>query len=141
SQHLPIVVLCGPEEAGRRGLQVGQSENSGRLRRCFPLLVARSPPLCRRWFQDQSSTATAVLRLCTPGQDGLLSARLAQLPLSAPLPAALRFQPSSHGNERLSAIAHMEVLEPDDAVVYDRGYFSYLLLHRHRQAGIHAIFR
>jgi hypothetical protein len=51
------------------------------------------------------------------------------------------FNLSPHGNERLSAIAHMEVLEPDDAVVYDRGYFSYLLLHRHWQAGIHAIFR
>ena len=51
------------------------------------------------------------------------------------------FDLASHANERLSAIAHLEVLQTDDIVVYDRGYFSYLLLHRHAQTGIHAIFR
>jgi Domain of unknown function (DUF4338)/Transposase DDE domain len=51
------------------------------------------------------------------------------------------FDLTSHANERLSAIRHLEVLQTDDVVVYDRGYFSYLLLHRHSQAGIHAIFR
>jgi len=36
---------------------------------------------------------------------------------------------------------HLEILQPDDVVVYDRGYFSYVLLHRHLTTGIHAIFR
>jgi len=56
-----------------------------------------------------------------------------QLPFDFDLP--------SHANERLSAVAHLEVLQAGDIVVYDRGYFSYLLLHRHVQTGIHAIFR
>jgi hypothetical protein len=47
----------------------------------------------------------------------------------------------SHGNERVCAMRHLEGLEPDDVVVYDRGYFSYPLLHRHHKTGIHAIFR
>jgi len=51
------------------------------------------------------------------------------------------FDLASHANERLCAMAHLEVLQTDDVVVYDRGYFSYLMLHRHAQTGIHAIFR
>jgi len=51
------------------------------------------------------------------------------------------FELASHGNERLCAMAHLEVLQTDDVVIYDRGYFSYHLLHRHVQTGIHAIFR
>lgn len=47
----------------------------------------------------------------------------------------------AHANERLCAMRHLEVLESDDVVVYDRGYFSYPMLHRHYQTGIHAIFR
>ena len=47
----------------------------------------------------------------------------------------------SHENERLCAIRHLESLRTGDVVVYDRGYFSYLLLHRHSSTGIHAIFR
>lgn len=47
----------------------------------------------------------------------------------------------SHGNERLCALRHLEILEKDDVVVYDRGYFSYPLLYRHHQSGIHAVFR
>lgn len=51
------------------------------------------------------------------------------------------FDLASHANERRSAIRHLEVLKADDVVVYDRGYFSHLMLHRHSQTGIHAIFR
>jgi hypothetical protein len=51
------------------------------------------------------------------------------------------FDLASHGNERLSAIRHLETLENGDVVVYDRGYFSYLLLYRHYERGLHAIFR
>jgi hypothetical protein len=47
----------------------------------------------------------------------------------------------SHGNERRCALRHLETLEKDDVVVYDRGYFSYPLLYRHHQSGIHAVFR
>jgi len=47
----------------------------------------------------------------------------------------------SHANERLCALRHLDVLHPHDVVVYDRGYFSYGLLHRHGETGIHAIFR
>lgn len=47
----------------------------------------------------------------------------------------------AHANERVCALRHLERLEPNDVVVYDRGYFSYPLLHRHYQTGIHAIFR
>jgi len=51
------------------------------------------------------------------------------------------FDLASHANERLSALGHLQVLQAEDIVVYDRGYFSYVLLHRHVQTGIHAIFR
>ena len=51
------------------------------------------------------------------------------------------FDLTSHANERLSAMRHLQVLQTDDVVVYDRGYFSYVLFHRHAQTGIHAIFR
>ena len=47
----------------------------------------------------------------------------------------------AHANERACAVKHMEALGKDDVVVYDRGYFSYLMLHRHYQTGIHAVFR
>jgi hypothetical protein len=51
------------------------------------------------------------------------------------------FDLASHANERLSALEHLKVLQTGDIVVYDRGYFSYVLLHRHVQTRIHAIFR
>ncbi len=47
----------------------------------------------------------------------------------------------SHGNERRCAMRHLDLLEKNDVVVYDRGYFSYPLLHQHWKTGIHAIFR
>ena len=47
----------------------------------------------------------------------------------------------SHANERVCAQQHLDVLEKNDVVVYDRGYFSYVMLHQHYQTGIHAIFR
>ncbi len=47
----------------------------------------------------------------------------------------------SHMNERKCALKHLEVLEPDDVVIFDRGYFSYLLLHEFHKKGVHAIFR
>ncbi len=51
------------------------------------------------------------------------------------------FRLTSHTDERVCAVEHLQVLQPNDVVVYDRGYFSYLMLHRHCATGIHAIFR
>ena len=47
----------------------------------------------------------------------------------------------SHHNERTCAEQHLKVLEKDDVVVYDRGYFSYLMLLHHVELKIHAVFR
>lgn len=47
----------------------------------------------------------------------------------------------SHMNERQCALRHLEILEPNDVVIFDRGYFSYLLLHEFHNKGVHAIFR
>ncbi len=47
----------------------------------------------------------------------------------------------SHSNERECAVRHLATLEKEDVVAYDRGYYSYLMLHKHWQTGIHAIFR
>jgi hypothetical protein len=67
---------------------------------------------------------------------GLLSC-LYQLKTQLPVD----FDLVSHNSERLIALEHLKVLQTGDVVVYDRGYFSYVLLHRHIQTGIHAIFR
>jgi hypothetical protein len=47
----------------------------------------------------------------------------------------------SHANERICAQHHLHILEENDVVVYDRGYFSYTMLHHHFDSKIHAIFR
>lgn len=47
----------------------------------------------------------------------------------------------AHSDERMCARKHLDVLEKNDVVVYDRGYYSYVMLHQHYQAGIHAVFR
>jgi hypothetical protein len=47
----------------------------------------------------------------------------------------------SHINERACAEQHLRELETDDVVVYDRGYYSYLMLHRHSERRINPVFR
>lgn len=47
----------------------------------------------------------------------------------------------SHANERRCALAHLTTLNTGDVVVYDRGYFSYAMLHYHLQSGVYPIFR
>ncbi len=47
----------------------------------------------------------------------------------------------SHGNERTVAISHLKVLKQNDVVVYDRGYFSYVMLHTHKTQKIQVVFR
>jgi len=47
----------------------------------------------------------------------------------------------SHANERICAQHHLHMLEENDVVVYDRGYFSYAMLYHHFDSKIHAVFR
>jgi len=51
------------------------------------------------------------------------------------------FDLSPKANERLMALDHFAVLQPNDVVVYDRGYFSYEMLYRHVEQGIETVFR
>ena len=51
------------------------------------------------------------------------------------------FDLSPHRDERSMALNHLHVLREDDLIVYDRGYFSYVLLHAHYQQKLHAVFR
>ena len=53
----------------------------------------------------------------------------------------LDFMLVTHGNERICAQSHLETIEKGDVVVYDRGYFSYMLLYTHIEHQIHCIFR
>lgn len=47
----------------------------------------------------------------------------------------------SHMNERKCALQHLKVVQPNDIMMFDRGYFSYLMLHEFHTAGVHALFR
>ena len=47
----------------------------------------------------------------------------------------------AHHDERAAALSHLDVLQPQDIVVYDRGYFSYAMLAQHGKRGLDAVFR
>lgn len=47
----------------------------------------------------------------------------------------------SHMDERICAIEHMDKMSQGDILVLDRGYFSYLLLYKSLEKGIHMICR
>ena len=47
----------------------------------------------------------------------------------------------AHADERRAARLHLDALAPGDVVVYDRGYYSFALLHAHAERGLHAVFR
>ena len=51
------------------------------------------------------------------------------------------FDLHAHRNERLAARQHLAALAPGDLVVYDRGYYSFELLHAHVERGMQAVFR
>jgi hypothetical protein len=51
------------------------------------------------------------------------------------------FNMVAHINERACAEQHLKILGNNDVVVYDRGYYSYLMLHHHFESQIHAVFR
>ncbi len=47
----------------------------------------------------------------------------------------------AHGDERRAALAHLKALSANDIVVYDRGYYSWEMLHAHVARGLHPVFR
>ena len=51
------------------------------------------------------------------------------------------FDMAAHGNERRMARAHLKALNAQDVVVYDRGYYSFEMLHEHVVRGVHPVFR
>jgi hypothetical protein len=59
--------------------------------------------------------------------------------LRARLPCDLDL--SCHENERRAARAHLRALRPGDVVVFDRGYYSFALLHACARRGLHPVFR
>ena len=67
---------------------------------------------------------------------GLLSSLFqlrARLPFDLDLPC--------HENERRAARDHLRALRPGDVVVFDRGYYSFALLHACARRGLHPVFR
>jgi len=51
------------------------------------------------------------------------------------------FDLADHKNERTMALSHLKLLQKEDIVVYDRGYFSYAMLYYHLQAEVDVVFR
>ena len=51
------------------------------------------------------------------------------------------FDLHAHENEREAALAHLKALSENDVVVYDRGYYSWEMLHAHAVRGLHPVFR
>jgi Domain of unknown function (DUF4338)/Transposase DDE domain len=47
----------------------------------------------------------------------------------------------NHGDERLIALEHLQELHENDLIIYDRGYFSYVLLYEHYKKNLQAVFR
>jgi hypothetical protein len=54
---------------------------------------------------------------------------------------AYDFKLVSHNDERRCVPDHLAKLEMGDLVIFDRGYFSYLMLHQVIASGQHALFR
>lgn len=51
------------------------------------------------------------------------------------------FDLAPHLNERKMAVEHLKVVNENDVIIYDRGYFSYFMLYSHYKKGVHAVFR
>ena len=47
----------------------------------------------------------------------------------------------AHEDERKVALTHLQSLEQNDIVIFDRGYFSYVMLHAIITRGLHGVFR
>jgi hypothetical protein len=50
-------------------------------------------------------------------------------------------QLTRHFNERTSAIEHFHVCKPGDTLIFDRGYYSFALLHAAQSATLRVVFR
>ncbi len=85
-------------------------------------------PLLREGYRTPAPTAHY--------PQGLLSC-LYQLRAQLPVD----FDLHAHGDERRAALAHLPALAPGDIVVYDRGYYSFRLLHAHAERSLQAVFR
>ena len=99
------------------------------------------PRLRRRRLEAEPAPPAGRRRLPPACAGGPLPPRPAQLPLPATRPPARRLRPARPGDERRAALAHLPALAPGDVVVYDRGYYSFRLLHAHAERGLHAVFR
>ena len=51
------------------------------------------------------------------------------------------FDMVAHGDERRLARSHLNALNPQGVVVYDRGYYSFEMLHEHVVRDLHPVFR
>ncbi len=51
------------------------------------------------------------------------------------------FSLSANADERAAALAHLDAVEPGDVVVFDRGYFSFVLLYALVWRGAYPVFR
>jgi hypothetical protein len=51
------------------------------------------------------------------------------------------FDLSASLDERHMAVKHLNVVNKDDVIIYDRGYFSYFMLYLHHKIEVHAVFR
>ena len=85
-----------------------------------------------------------------PAAQGRLPAAVGQRPLPAgpaelPVPAAFEdpggFRPARAWRREEAALSHLDALSDNDVVVYDRGYFSHVLLREHVARGLHPVFR
>ena len=48
---------------------------------------------------------------------------------------------ASDADERAAALTHLDALSPGDVVAFDRGYFSFVMLHAMTVRGLHPVFR
>ena len=117
-------------------------------------LLARVPTDAPRWLwrgHRVFACRTAPRSICPGGcaadryrcpsdrshyPQGLLSSLFQ---LRARLPCDLDL--SCHENERRAARDHLRALRPGDVVVFDRGYYSFALLHACARRGLHPVFR
>ena len=51
------------------------------------------------------------------------------------------FNFATHMNERLCALEHMKQLNSNDIIIFDRGYFSYLLFYKALECNVQVVFR
>lgn len=77
----------------------------------------------------------------TPGDQAYYPQGLVSVLYQLKQKIPIDFDLVAHKNERTMALNHLDVLKKKDVVVYDRGYFSYAMLHSHITKGIDAVFR